>query len=110
MKFADALIALILVGSVTAVGAGKFTNLLTEPEEQVVAHIKRDNSAETIKLIAMAQELARVCHMQLNQELRTSLRTDALEVLGGPTVDSIEDSARSAVIDLLRQYEAQACV
>jgi hypothetical protein len=110
MKFADALIALILVGSVTAVGfaATNFTN--TPTEEQVVARIKHDNSAERVKLMAMAQVFAMVCHMQLNQELRDSLRTDALEVLGGPTVDSIEDSARSAAIDLLRQHEAQACV
>ena len=48
--------------------------------------------------------------MQLNQELRDSLRTDALGVLGDATVVSIEDSARSAAIDLLRQHEAQACV
>ena len=48
--------------------------------------------------------------MQLNQELRDSLRTDALDVLGDPAVASIEDSARSAAIDLLRQDEAQACV
>ena len=48
--------------------------------------------------------------MQLNQELRDSLRTDALAVLGDPTVVSIRDSARSAAIDLLRQDEAQACV
>jgi hypothetical protein len=48
--------------------------------------------------------------MQLNQELRDSLRTDALGVLGDPTVVSIEDSARSAAIDLLRQHEGQACV
>jgi hypothetical protein len=38
------------------------------------------------------------------------MRTDALDVLGGPTVVSIEDSARSATFDLLRQYEAQACI
>jgi hypothetical protein len=113
MKFAHALIALILVGSVTAVGftAANFTNPPTEPEERVVARIKHDNSAERIKLMAMAQVFARVCHMQLNQELRDSLRTDALGVLDyGPTVVSIEDSARSAAIDLLRQNEAQACV
>jgi hypothetical protein len=48
--------------------------------------------------------------MQLNQELRSSLRTDALDALDDPTVVSIEDSARSAAIDLLRQHEAQACV
>jgi hypothetical protein len=58
--------------------------------------------------MAMAQVFARVCHMQLNQELRDSLRTDALDKLGDPTVVSIENSARSAAIDLLRQYEAQA--
>jgi hypothetical protein len=112
MKFAHALIALILVGSVTAVGftAANFTNPPTEPEEQVVARIKHDNSAERIKLMAMAQVFARVCHMQLNQELRDSLRTDALDKLGDPTVVSIENSARSAAIDLLRQHEAQACV
>jgi hypothetical protein len=112
MKFADALIALIVVGSVTAAAfaAADFTNLSTEPEEQVAARIKHDNSAEGAKLMAMAQVVARVCHMQLNQELRDSLRTDALGVLGGPTVVSIEDSARSAAIDLLRQHEAQACV
>jgi hypothetical protein len=112
MKFADALIALILVGSVAAVGfaAADFTNPPTEPQVQVVARIKHDNSAERVKLMAMAQVFARVCHMQLNQELRDSLRTDALGVLGGPTVVSIEDSAKSAAIDLLRQYEAQACV
>jgi hypothetical protein len=112
MKFAHALIALILVGSVTAVGftAANFTNPPTEPEERVVARIKHDNSAERVKLMAMAQVFARVCHMHLNQELRTSLRTEALGVLGHPTVVSIEDSARSAAIDLLRQYEAQACV
>jgi hypothetical protein len=60
--------------------------------------------------MAMAQVFASVCHMQLNQELRDSLRTDALGMLGNPTVVSIEDSARSAAIDLLRQHEAQACV
>ena len=111
MKF-EALIALMLVGSVTAVGftVGNFTNPATEAEEQVVARIKHDNSAERVKLMAMAQVFARVCHMQLNQELRDSLRTDALDVLGDPTVVSIEDSARSAAIDLLRQHEAQACV
>jgi hypothetical protein len=107
MQLADALRALILVGSVTAFGAAKFTNLPTEPEEQVIARIKHDNSAERIKLMAMAQLFARVCHMQLNQELRDSLRTDALEVLGDPPVVSIEDSARSAAIDLL---DAQDCV
>jgi hypothetical protein len=114
MKFADALIALVLVGSVTAVGfaAADFTNPPTEVEEQVVAvaRIKHDNSVERVKLMAMAQVFARVCHMQLNQELRDSLRTDALGVLGDPTVVSIENSARSAAIDLLRQHEAQACV
>ena len=112
MKLAEALIALILFGSVTAVAfaAADFTNLPTEPEEQVVARIKHDNSAERVKLMAMAQVFARACHMQLNQELRDSLRTDALGVLGDPTVVSIEDSARSAAIDLLRQHEAQACV
>jgi hypothetical protein len=112
MKLAEALIALILVGSVTAVGfsATNFTNPPTEPEEQVVARIKHDNSAERVKLMAMAQVFARVCHMQLNQELRSSLRTDALDALDDPTVVSIEDSARSAAIDLLRQHEAQACV
>ena len=47
--------------------------------------------------------------MQLNKELRDSLRTDALDVLGDPAVASIKDSARSAAIDLLRQDEAQAC-
>ena len=87
-----------------------FTNPPTEPEEQVVARIKHDNSAERVKLMAMAQVFARACHMQLNQELRSSLRTDALGVLGDTTVVSIEDSARSAAIDLLRQDEAQACV
>jgi hypothetical protein len=112
MKFAEASIALIFVGSVTAVAfaAANFTNPPTEREEQVVARIKHDNSAERVKLMAMAQVFARVCHMQLNQELRDSLRTDALEELGDPTVVSIEDSARSAAIDLLRQDEAQACV
>jgi hypothetical protein len=60
--------------------------------------------------MAMAKVFARVCHMQLNQDLRDSLRTDVLDVLGDPTVVSIEDSARSAAIDLLRQDEAQACV
>jgi hypothetical protein len=112
MNFADALIALILVGSVTAVGfaAANVANLPTEPEEQVVARIKHDNLAERVKLMAMAQVFARVCHMQLNQELRDSLRTDALGVLGDATVVSIEDSARSAAIDLLRQHEGQACV
>ena len=112
MNFADASIALILVGSVIALGfaAANFTNPPTEPEEQVVARIKHDNSAERVKLMAMAQVFARACHMQLNQELRSSLRTDALGVLGDPTVVSIEDSARSAAIDLLRQHEAQACV
>ena len=110
MKFAEALIALILVSSVTAVAAANFTNPPTEPEEQVVARIKHDNSAERVKLMAMAQVFARACHMQLNQELRSSLRTDALGVLGDTTVVSIEDSARSAAIDLLRQHEAQACV
>jgi hypothetical protein len=60
--------------------------------------------------MAMAQVFARVCHMQLNQELRDSLRTNALDLLGDPTVASIEDSARFAAIDLLRQDEAQACV
>jgi hypothetical protein len=35
--------------------------------------------------MAMAKVFARVCHMQLNQELRSSLRTDALGVLV-PTV------------------------
>jgi hypothetical protein len=110
MKFAEALIALILVGSVTAVGFAAAINPPTEPEEQLVARIKHDNSAERVKLMAMAQVFARVCHMQLNQELRSSLQTDALGVLGGPTVVSIEDSARSAAIDLLRQNEAQACV
>ena len=112
MKFANALIPLILVGSVTAVrfAAADFTTPPTEPEEQMVARIKHDNSAERVKLMAMAQVFARACHMQLNQELRDSLRTDALEVLGGPTVASIEDSARSAAIDLLRQHEAHACV
>ena len=59
-----------------------FTNPPTEPEEQVVARIKHDNSAERVKLMAMAQVFARVCHMQLNQELRDSLRTDALGMLG----------------------------
>src|SRR5262249_61994336 len=100
MKFADALIALILVGSVTAVGfaATDFTNPPTEPEEQVVARIKHDNLAERVKLMAMAQVFARVCHIQLNQELRDSLRTDTLGALGDPTVVSIEDSARSAAI------------
>jgi hypothetical protein len=48
--------------------------------------------------------------MQLNQELCTSLRTDTHDVLGGPTVVSIEDSAGSATFDLLRQYETQACI
>ena len=111
MKFADALIALILVSSVTAVAAANFTNPPTEREELVeVARIKHDNSAERVKLMAMAKVFARVCHMQLNQELRDSLRTDALDVLGDPTVASIEDSARSAAIDLLRQDEAQTCV
>ena len=112
MKFADALIAIIIVGSITAAAfaAADFTNLPTESEEQVVARIKHDNSAERVKLMAMAQVFARVCHMQLNQELRDSLRTDALDKLGDPTVVSIEDSARSAAIDLLRQHEAQACV
>src|SRR6516225_3444057 len=112
MKLAEALIALILVGSVTAVGfsATNFTNPPTEPQVQVVARIKHDNSAERVKLMAMAQVFARVCHMQLNQELRSSLRTDALDALDDPTVVSIEDSARSAAIDLLRQHEAQACV
>jgi hypothetical protein len=112
MKFANALIALILVGSVTAVrfAAADFTNPLTEPEEQLVARIKRDNSAERAKLMAMAKVFARVCHMQLNQELCDSLRTDVLDVLGDPTVASIEDSARSAAIELLRQDEAQTCV
>jgi hypothetical protein len=110
MKFSEALIALILVSSVTAVAAANFTNRPTEPEEQVVARIKHDNSTERVKLMTMAQVFARVCHMQLNQELRDSLRTDALGVLGDPTVVSIEDSARSAAIDLLRQDEAQACV
>ena len=111
MKF-EVLIALMLIGSVSAVGftVGNFTNPPTEAEEQVVARIKHDNSAETVKLMAMAQVFARVCHMQLNQYLRTSLRTHALELLGGPTIDSIEDSASSAAIDLLRQSEAQACV
>jgi hypothetical protein len=111
MKF-EALIALMLIGSVSAVGftVGNFTNSPTEAEEQVVARIKHDNSVETVKLMAMAQVFARVCHMQLNQDLRTNLRTDALEVLGGPTMDSIEDSASSAAIDQLRQSEAQACV
>ena len=111
MKF-EALIALMLIGSVSAVGftVGNFTNSPTEAEEQVVARIKHDNSVETVKLMAMAQVFARVCHMQLNQELRDSLRTDALGVLGDATVVSIEDSARSAAIDLLRQHEAQACV
>jgi hypothetical protein len=100
------------VGSVTAVGfaATTFTNPPTEPDEQVVARIKHDNSAERVKRMAMAQVFARVCHMQFHQELRDSLRTDALEKLGDPTVVSIEDSARSAAIDLLRRYEAQACV
>jgi hypothetical protein len=74
------------------------------------SRIKHDNSAERVKLMAMAQVFARVCHMQLNQELRDSLRTDALPVLGNRTVVSIEDSARSAAIDFLRQHEAQACV
>jgi hypothetical protein len=60
--------------------------------------------------MAMAKVFARICHMQLNQELRHSLRTHVLDVLGDPTVISIEDSARSAAIDLLRQDEAQACV
>jgi hypothetical protein len=112
MNFADASIALILVGSVIALGfaAANFTNPPTEPEEQVVARIKHDNSAERVKLMAMAQVFARACHMQLNQELRSSLRTDALGVLGDTTVVSIEDSARSAAIDLLRQNEAKACV
>ena len=112
MKFADALIAIIIVGSITAAAfaAADFTNLPTEPEEQVLARIKHDNSAESVKVMAMAQVFAKVCHMQLNQELRDSLRTDALDVLGDPTVASIEDSARSAAIDLLRQDEAQACV
>jgi hypothetical protein len=109
MKFAEALIALILVCSVTAVAAANFTTPPTEPEEQVVARIKHDNSVERVKLMAMAQVFARVCHMQLNQELRDSLRTDALGMLGDPTVFSIEDSARSAAFDLLRQDEAQAC-
>jgi tungstate transport system substrate-binding protein len=87
-----------------------FTNPPTEPEEPVVARIKHDNSAERVKLMAMAKVFARICHMQLNQELRDSLLTDVLDVLGDPTVASIEDSARSATIDLLRQDEAQACV
>ena len=75
MKF-EALIALMLIGSVSAVGftVGNFTNSPTEAEEQVVARIKHDNSVETVKLMAMAQVFARVCHMQLNQDLRTSLR------------------------------------
>ena len=74
MKFANALIALILVGSVTAVrfAAADFIKPPTEPEEQVVARIK--HSAERVKLMAMAKVFARVCHMQLNQDLRTSLR------------------------------------
>jgi len=112
MKFTNALIALILVGSVTAVrfAAADFIKPPTEPDEQVVARIKHDNLVERVKLMAMAKVFARVCHMQLNQELRDSLRTDALDVLGDPTVASIEDSARSAAIDLLRQHEAQACV
>jgi hypothetical protein len=112
MKFTNALIALILVGSVTAVrfAAADFIKPPTEPDEQVVARIKHDKSAERVKLMAMAKVFAGVCHMQLNQELRDSLRTDALDVLGDPTVASIEDSARSAAIDLLRQDEAQACV
>ena len=87
MKFADALIALILVGSVAAVGfaAADFTNPPTEPEH--------DNLAERVKLMSMAKVFARICHMQLNQELRDSLRTDVLDVLGDSTVASIEDSA-----------------
>src|SRR5215831_14544112 len=112
MKFADALIALIVVGSVTAAAfaAADFTNLPTESEEQVVARIKHDNSAERVRLMAMAQVFAKVCHLQLNQERRDSLRTDALGVLDDPTVVNIEDSARSAAIDLLSQHEARACV
>src|SRR5262249_4440360 len=110
MKFAKALMGLILVSSFTAVAAANFTPPPTEPEEQVVARIKHDNSAERVKLMAMAKVFARVCHMQLNQELRDSLRTDVLDVLGDLTVASIEDYARSAAIDLLRQDEAQACV
>ena len=112
MKFANALIALILVGSVTVVrfAAADFITPPTEPEEQVVARTKHDNSAERVKLMAMAKVFARVCHMQLNQELSDGLRTDVLDVLGDPTVANIEDSASSAAIDLLRQDEAQACV
>jgi hypothetical protein len=109
MKFADALIAIIIVGSITAAAfaAADFTNPLTKPEEKVVARIKHDNSAERVKLMAMAQVFARVCHMQLNQELRDSLRTDALDVLGDPTLASIEDSARSAAIDLLASMKCK---
>jgi hypothetical protein len=56
MKFADALIALILVGSVTAVGAGKFAHLLTEPDKQVVARIRHDKLAKNNQAGARVRE------------------------------------------------------